>query len=67
MAGTSTVNYVKGKLREIENIARDDKKGGAIITNCIADLQEVKIIRLTGDNGISLTEKGDDIAQMGYS
>lgn len=66
-SGTSTIKNVKGKLREIKNIERDDKKGGAIIKNCITDLQEAKFIRLTGDNGISLTEKGDDVAKIGYS
>lgn len=66
-SGSSTVNNVKNNLRALENIERDDKKGGAIINNCMADLQEAKFIRLSGDIGISLTEKGDDAAKDGYS
>lgn len=65
-SGTSTVNYVKDNLRDIENIAREDKKGGIVITKCIDDLKEATLIRLEGENVISLTERGDKAAQMGY-
>lgn len=66
-SGASEIDYVKKRIKKNEDVKRGDKKGEIILSKCIADLKDANLIRIEGKRGISLTDKGDEIAQMGYS